>query len=205
MSAKTQAKVLRVLQEGEVERLGSARTIKVDVRVIAATNRNLDRQVAEGKFREDLLYRLKVVVIDLPPLRDRKSDVPLLVDHFIREFNGQNDKKVAGITRGAMELLMQYNWPGNVRELRNLIEGMVVFGRDGKPLDVSDLPVDLRSKSEAPKEIILHLGMTMNEIEKRVIEETLKAFGYDKQKTARALDIGLRTLYRKVKEYDIDS
>jgi DNA-binding NtrC family response regulator len=205
VSPGVQLKLLRVLESREFERVGGATPIPVDVRVIAASNRNLDRRVAEGKFREDLLYRLKVVVIELPPLRERKSDIPLLADHFIREFNEQNGKSVAGLTRGAMELLMQHEWPGNVRELRNLMEGMVVFGKDGKPLDVGDLPVDLRSKAPAPRTLSVPIGATMAEVERRVIEETLKAFGYDKQKTSKALDISLRTLYRKMKEYDIDA
>jgi two-component system, NtrC family, response regulator AtoC len=205
VSARVQLKLLRVLQEREIERVGGTTPIKVDVRVIAATNKILDNEVKEGRFREDLLYRLKVVVIDLPPLRERRSDIPLLVDHFIRQFNGENDKRVTGLTRGAMEILMQYDWPGNVRELRNLIEGMVVFGRDGRPLDISDLPLDLRSSARAPREVRLTIGMTMAEVERRIIEETLKAYGYDKQKTARSLDIGLRTLYRKMKEFDIDA
>jgi two-component system, NtrC family, response regulator AtoC len=204
VSPAIQLKLLRVLQEREIERVGGSTPIAVDVRVVAATNRDLDRLVAEGRFREDLLYRLKVVMIDLPPLRERKSDIPLLADHFIQEFNRENDKKVTGLTRGVMEILMQHDWPGNVRELRNLLEGMVVFGRDGKPLDVSDLPPGLRSRSVAPREVRLNVGMTMREVERRVIEETLKACGHDKQKTARSLDIGLRTLYRKMKEYEVD-
>ncbi len=204
VSQEVQMKLLRVLQEREVERVGSTKVTKVDVRVIAATNRDIEELVASGEFREDLMYRLKVVVIDLPPLRERKSDIPLLVEHFIGEFNGENRKKVSGMTRGAMEILMQHTWPGNVRELRNLIEGMVVFGRDGKPLDVTDLPLDLRSTSGSEDAIRIGVGMTMEEVERRVIEENLKSFGYDKQKTARSLDIGLRTLYRKMKQYGID-
>jgi DNA-binding NtrC family response regulator len=205
VSLSTQLKLLRVLETREFERVGGATPIPVDVRVIAASNRPLDRAVVEGRFREDLLYRLKVVVIHLPPLRERKSDIPLLADHFLREFNAQNGKSVSGLTRGAMELLMQHDWPGNVRELRNLMEGMVVFGKDGKPLDVGDLPVEIRSKAPAPRTLSVPIGTTMSAIERQVIEETLKAFGYDKPKAAKALDIGLRTLYRKMKEYDIDA
>jgi len=205
VSPSTQLKLLRVLETREFERVGGSTPIPVDVRVIAASNRPLDRAVAEGKFREDLLYRLKVVVIQLPPLRERKSDIPLLADHFLREFNGQNGKSVSGLTRGAMELLMQHDWPGNVRELRNLMEGMVVFGRDGKPLDVADLPVEMRSNFPAPRTLSVVIGTTMSDVERRVIEATLKEYGYDKPKTAKALDIGLRTLYRKMKEYDIDA
>ncbi|HEX7880899.1 MAG TPA: sigma-54 dependent transcriptional regulator [Candidatus Eisenbacteria bacterium] len=205
VSPSTQLKLLRVLETREFERVGGSTPIAVDVRVIAASNRPLDRAVAEGKFREDLLYRLKVVVIQLPPLRERKSDIPLLADHFLREFNDQNGKSVTGLTRGAMELLMQHEWPGNVRELRNLMEGMVVFGRDGKPLDVGDLPLEMRSNAPAPRTLSVPIGTPMSEVERRVIEETLKAYGHDKPKTAKALDIGLRTLYRKMKEYDLDA
>jgi transcriptional regulator with PAS, ATPase and Fis domain len=144
-------------------------------------------------------------LIDLPPLRERKSDIPLLVDEFITEFNEENKKKIKGITRGAMELLMQHHWPGNVRELRNLIEGVVVFGRDGQPLDVGDLPNHIRSQLHSTRDLNLRVGMTMKEIEKRAIEETLKAAGYDKQRAAKILDIGLRSLYRKVKQFEIGS
>jgi len=203
VSPGIQIKLLRVVQEREIERVGGSRPIPVDVRLIVATNRNLEEMVREGKFREDLYYRLNVASIWLPPLRERKSDIPLLVDEFIEEFNEENRKKVRGTTRGAMELLMQNEWPGNVRELRNLIEGLVIFGRDGQPLDVADLPNHLRSQTHPSRDLNLRVGMTMREIEKRAIEETLKATGYEKQRTAEILDIGLRTLYRKVKQYEI--
>jgi DNA-binding NtrC family response regulator len=201
VSPAIQVKLLRVIQERELERVGGTRTIQVDVRLICATNRDLGALVREGRFREDLYYRLNVASIHLPPLRERKSDIPLLVDEFIEQFNGENRKRIKGITRGAMELLMQYNWPGNVRELRNLIEGMVVFGHDGEPLDVGDLPNHLRVQPSESRDLGLRVGMTMEEIEKRAIEETLKATGYDKQRTAQILGIGLRTLYRKMKQY----
>ena len=203
ISPAVQVKLLRVIQERELERVGGSRPVSVDVRLICATNRDLDTEVAEGRFRKDLFYRLNVASISLPPLRERKSDIPLLVDEFIREFNKENNKRVKGITRGAMELLMQYDWPGNVRELRNLTEGMIVFGRDGQPLDVSDLPTHIRSQPHSTRDLNLRVGMTMKEIEKRAIEETLKAAGYDKQQAAEILDIGLRTLYRKVKQFEI--
>jgi len=205
VSLAVQVKLLRVIQERELERVGGSKTIGVDVRLIVASNRDLVQRVRIGAFREDLYYRLNVATLNLPPLRDRKSDIPLLVDEFIEDFNRENRKKVNGITRGAMELLMQYEWPGNVRELRNLIEGMVVFGRDAKPLDVGDLPNHLREQAHPMRDLHLRVGMTMSEIEQRAIEETLKATGYDKQKTAEILEIGLRTLYRKMKQYEISS
>ena len=199
-----QVKLLRVLESREFERVGGSTPIPVDVRVIAATNRNLDQLVTAGRFREDLLYRLKVVVVDLPPLRMRREDIPLLVDQFIREFNEQNGKQVTGLTRGAMELLMRHDWPGNVRELRNLIEGAVVFGRDGRPLEVADLPRELQQPTSLPHEVRVHVGMTMQEVERRVLGETLRAMAWDKPRAARTLGIGLRTLYRKIKEYALD-
>jgi len=203
VSPTVQVKLLRVIQERELERVGGTRTVSVDVRLIVASNRDLPTLVRQGAFREDLYYRLNVAEITLPPLRERKTDIPLLVDEFIREFNEENKRRVRGITRGAMELLMQYEWPGNVRELRNLVEGMVVFGRDGQLLDVGDLPNQLRTQISPNRDLHLRVGMTMAEIEKRAIEETLKATGFDKQKTAEILEIGLRTLYRKMKSYEI--
>ena len=203
VSHAIQVKLLRVIQEREIERVGGSGPIKVDVRLICATNRDLGDLVNAGSFRQDLFYRLNVAGIHLPPLRERKSDIPLLVDEFIQEFNEENQRRVKGTSRGAMELLMQYDWPGNVRELRNLIEGMVVFGRDGEPLDVGDLPNHIRAQVHASRDLHLRVGMTMEEIEKRAIEETLKATGYDKQRTAQILGIGLRSLYRKVKQYEI--
>ncbi len=201
VSPAIQVKLLRVIQERELERVGGTRTVQVDVRLICATNRDLGALVREGRFREDLYYRLNVASIHLPPLRERRSDIPLLVDEFIGQFAEENRKRIKGVTRGAMELLMQYDWPGNVRELRNLIEGMVVFGHDGEPLDVGDLPNHLRVQPSESRDLGLRVGMTMEEIEKRAIEETLKATGYDKQRTAQILGIGLRTLYRKMKQY----
>jgi transcriptional regulator with PAS, ATPase and Fis domain len=203
VSATLQVKLLRVIQEREIERVGGNQPQKVDVRLICATNRDLEEAVKAGAFRQDLYYRLNVATIKLPALRERKSDIPLLVDEFLGEFNLENKRKVKGITRGAMELLIQYDWPGNVRELRNLIEGLVVFGRDGEPLDVGDLPNHLRAQVRASRDLHLQVGMTMEEIEKRAIEETLKMTGFDKARTAQILGIGLRSLYRKVKQYGI--
>jgi DNA-binding NtrC family response regulator len=204
MSPATQAKLLRVLEDREFERVGGARSIKVDVRLIAASNRDLEQCVSAGKFREDLFFRLKVVTLKLPPLRERKQDIPRLVEVFIREFNVEHDKSITGISRGAMDLLMQYHWPGNIRELKNTIEGMVVLSSSGRMLDVSDLPEHILDQARAERpdgDIHIRVGMTMEEIEKIAIEHTLRSVGYDKQKAAEILDIGLRTLYRKQKRY----
>ncbi len=207
MSLATQAKLLRVLEDREFERVGGARPIKVDVRLIAASNRDLEQWVREGKFREDLFFRLKVVTIKLPPLRERKQDIPRLVEVFIHEFNIEHDKSITGISRGAMDLLMQYHWPGNVRELKNTIEGMVVLSASGRMLDVSDLPEHILGQVRAAipdGDIHIRVGMTMEEIEKIAIEHTLRSVGYDKHKAAEILGIGLRTLYRKQKRYRLD-
>jgi DNA-binding NtrC family response regulator len=199
-----QTKLLRVLQDRQFERVGGNETVKVDVRVIAATNRRLDVLAARGEFREDLHYRLRVIQLEVPPLRERKEDIPLLVEAFIKEFNREHGRKVTGITRGVADRFMQYEWPGNVRELRNTIEEMVVYAQGKRALEVSDLPIQLRQQRPAPGEdLSVTVGMSMQEIERRAIEATLRATGHDKQKTARILGIGLRTLYRKQKEYGL--
>jgi DNA-binding NtrC family response regulator len=199
----TQAKLLRVLQEREFERVGGNRTIRVDVRLLAATNRNLAELVERGRYRETLYYRLNVAKIELPPLRERKQDIPLLVNAFIKKFNESNNRKVTGITRGATDCLLQYDWPGNVRELENVIEGMVVFCSTKRLLEVTDLPQHLRQPERRLPSMATSVGMKMNEIERTAIQETLKYVGHDKQRAADMLGIGLRTLYRKIKEYDI--
>jgi transcriptional regulator with PAS, ATPase and Fis domain len=198
-----QVKLLRVLQEREFERVGGSVTMGVDVRLIVATNQKLEPLVKEKKFREDLYYRFKVVTIEVPPLRERKEDIPLLVEAFIGEFNELHGKKVRGITRGATDFLIQHDWPGNVRELKNCIEGMVVFCSRERLLDVADLPEHLKKGKKHKQYFSIAVGMRMQEVEKMALEETLKSVGYDKQKAAEILGIGLRTLYRKMKEYDI--
>jgi two-component system response regulator AtoC len=199
-----QTKLLRVLQDRQFERVGGNETVKVDVRVVAATNRRLDIQVARGEFREDLYYRLRVIQLDAPPLRERKEDIPLLTEAFIREFNREHSRKATGITRGVADRFMEYDWPGNVRELRNVVEEMVVFHQHRGPLDAADLPLALRHQPTGRAEDLgLSVGMSLREIEKRAIEATLRSTGHDKQKTARILGMGLRTLYRKQKEYGL--
>jgi DNA-binding NtrC family response regulator len=199
-----QTKLLRVLQDRQFERVGGNETVKVDVRVIAATNRRLDVLAARGEFREDLHYRLKVIQLEVPGLRERKEDIPLLVETFIREFNREHGRKATGITRGVADRFMQYDWPGNVRELKNTIEEMVVYAQGKGPLEVSDLPIQLRQqRTTSGEDLNVTVGMSMQEIERRAIEATLRATGHDKQKTAKILGIGLRTLYRKQKEYGL--
>ncbi|HEU4333162.1 MAG TPA: sigma-54 dependent transcriptional regulator [Candidatus Eisenbacteria bacterium] len=199
-----QTKLLRVLQDRRFERVGGTETVHVDVRVIAASNRPLDVLVSRGEFREDLYYRLRVVLLEVPPLRERREDIPLLVEAFIKEFNREHVRKVSGVTRGAMDRLMHHDWPGNVRELKNTIEEMVIFTEGKRVLDAADLPLPLRhKKTPAAPDLHLHVGMTMQEIERAAIDATMRSVGDDKQKAAKMLGIGLRTLYRKLKEYGL--
>ena len=176
----------------------------VDVRVIAATNRDLDAQVARGQFREDLYYRLNVVQLEVPPLRERREDIPLSIETFIQEFAEEHGRKVDGVTRGVVDRMMEYEWPGNVRELKNTIEEMVIFAQGRRLLDVSDLPITIRQqRASASTALPVSVGMSMNEIERAALEATLRSVGHDKQRAAKILGIGLRTLYRKQKEYGL--
>jgi two-component system response regulator HydG len=207
LTASVQVKLLRFLQEGEIERLGGTGTVKVDGRVIAATNQDLSSRVREGKFREDLYYRLNVIQVVLPPLRDRVEDVPLLADHFVARYAAKNGKSIRGLTRGAMASLETYPWPGNVRELEHAIERAVVLSR-GAEIDVDDLPEAVRSGggARAPgmatalegRTLAVPLGTTMEEIELRVIRETLRQTKGDKNLAAQLLGIAARTIYRKL-------
>jgi len=184
--------------------VGGNETVKVDVRVIAATNRRLELMVARGQFREDLYYRLRVILLEVPPLRERREDIPLLVETFTEEFNEEHDRKVTGVTRGVVDRMMEYEWPGNVRELKNTVEEMVIFAQGKRVLDVADLPIALRQQRPAGgQDLNLNVGMSMQEIERAALEATLRAVGYDKQRAAKMLGIGLRTLYRKQKEYGL--
>jgi two-component system response regulator HydG len=199
MPLAVQIKLLRVIEYGEVFRVGSNEPIKVDVRLIAATHKDLPALIREGKFREDLYYRLKVVTIEIPPLRDRLEDLPLLVQHFLTEFSQTYGKKLPEITPQAMELLYDYSWPGNVRELRNCIESMVVLDKDGK-IDVEDVPRYVRhpAPSEAGSAVS---GVNLEEGEKERIRKALALCEGNREKAARMLGIGERTLYRKIKRY----
>ena len=194
-----QVKLLRVLQDRSFERVGGSETMRVDARLVAATNRDLAAEVQGGRFREDLFYRLGVVRIGMPPLRERPEDIPLLVEGFIREFDREHGRKVTGITRGVLDRLVRYPWPGNVRQLRNTVEGMVVFAEGRRALDLSDLPDALREVESAGEKLELRVGMTVAEAERQLVAATLRHCGNDKPRAAAMLGIGLRTLYRKLK------
>jgi len=212
MSAKTQAKVLRVLQEGEVERLGSARTIKVDVRVIAATNKNLEEEIEKGHFREDLYFRLAVIPIFVPPLRERPGDIPLLVRHFMEYFSRDNNVRQKRITQAALEALQRYRWKGNIRELRNTVERLIIMtGSD--TIDLPDLPESLRSPS-AGGSTALRAGEadaakagTLREFkdmsERAYLVQKLRENGWNISKTAEVIDTPRSNLYKKLEQYQI--
>ena len=195
LSPAVQVKLLRVLQAGEFERIGGTRTLKVDVRLIAATNTNLEAFLATGRFREDLYYRLNVIRIVLPPLRERRQDIPLLVDHFVARYRRRNDKQVEGISGAALELLANHGWPGNVRELEHVVERAVVLA-DGPVIEVRDLPPAITGRKAPVREVRVPLGTTMKEIEREVIERTLAHTDGDKTAAAAILGIGRRTIYR---------
>ena len=196
ISPSIQVKLLRVLESRTFQRVGSSETLKTDIRLVAATNRDLAHYVAEGKFREDLFYRLNVVDIRLPALRERAGDVALLAARFMREFSAANGNRVTGITPAALKLLEAYPWPGNVRELRNTIEKMVVLSSGGE-LDVADVPDEMR----APPSISIPSGGTLGETEKARILAGLREAGGNRSRAAQILGISRRTLYRKLDEY----
>jgi two-component system response regulator HydG len=202
MNLSTQSRLLRVLEEKEFMRVGGTRTIKVDVNIIAATNVDLEKAVAEKIFRKDLYYRLKVIMIKLPPLRERKEDIPLLIRAFIDAFNRENHTKVQGISREALSRLQNYPWPGNIRELKHCIESIMVT-TNRKIIEVNDLPAHIIQAAHQEPEIRLKAGVPMTEIEKEAIRQTLIYTGGNKTKAAKVLNIGLRTLYQKLKDYDL--
>jgi len=204
MSATTQTKLLRVLQEKEFEPLGSTRTVKVDVRVIAASNKDLEREVKEGRFREDLFYRLNVVPISLPPLRERREDIPALAAHFFVIYRDKNKKELKDISGKAMDLLMRYEWPGNIRELENCIERAVILAR-GEVIAPADLPPAIQALSNGKETQGLDLpsGISIQEVEKALILKTLEDTGGNRTRAAEILGINRRTLQNKLKEYGI--
>ena len=195
-----QVKLLRVLQEGEVERLGG-RTERVDIRLVAATNRDLRKAVQDGQFREDLFYRLNVINVRLPPLRDRRDDVPLLAEHFLKLFAARNGRAISGITGETLETMGRYDWPGNVRELENAIERAVVLCRTGT-IELEDLPAEIREgqgRSDG-RTLSFAIGTPLDQIERRVIHATLGHVGGDKKLCAKLLGIATRTIYRRLEE-----
>ena len=195
----TQVKLLRVLETRSFERLGSSETIHTDIRIVAACNRDLAQLVREGKFREDLYYRLAVIDIRLPALRERRGDIPLLVTRFLTEFSAANGNRVTGITPAAMKILESYDWPGNVRELRNAVERMVVLSPGGQ-IDVKDVPDFSRAPSVSPALQVIPAG-TLEETEKARILAALEQVHGNRSRAAQVLGISRRTLYRKLDEY----
>jgi putative PEP-CTERM system response regulator len=202
INQNVQIKILRVLQDRKFERVGGEETLEVDVRIIAATNRDLKKEIAEGRFREDLYYRLNVVNIHVPPLRERRDDIPILAMSFLQEFARENAKPIEGFEPKARQALYAYPWPGNVRELRNCVESAVVMAR-GNLIGIEDLPPGVRSSSEE-RDIRVPSGSSLAETEKILIRETLAAQGGNKSRTAEILGIGRKTLYQKIEEYGIE-
>ncbi|MGE5610411.1 MAG: sigma-54-dependent transcriptional regulator [Bacillota bacterium] len=203
MPAAMQAKLLRVLENGEVVRLGSNDPVKVDVRLISATNRHLEEMVAEKQFREDLYFRIKGVTINIPPLRDRREDIPLLIHFFMQNAAEKYGKNIEGLTPEAQQVLMAYSWPGNVRQLRNVVENMVVLS-SGSKLGLDSLPADIRpAQEQSLGEMNNLVGISITQAEKELIRNTLKMVNGNREQAAKLLGIGERTLYRKIKEYEL--
>lgn len=212
MPMATQIKLLRVLESSEITRVGSNTPVRVNVRILSATNRNLEDAIASGAFRSDLYHRLKVVTIAIPTLKERSADIPLLIEHFLKQFAKRHGKKIRGVSPAARMRLLAFDWPGNVRQLRNVIESMVVVDIDGT-LDMDDLPLELEpvagESSAPPVAVDLHAGLStlvgksLADIERIFITETLKLTGGNREQAAELLGIGERTLYRKIKEFNL--
>jgi transcriptional regulator with PAS, ATPase and Fis domain len=213
ISANVQTKLLRVLQEKEISRLGSNDSIKVDVRVITATNRDLEQALNNGAFREDLYYRLNVIPIFLPPLRERREDIPLLIDHFIKRYSKLNNKTMIGIAEDALELCEAYDWPGNVRELENAIENAIVLG-EGETLLAEHLPVTLSMRKTAMEGFAAESDddffpggssyrEKMETAEKKILEEAIRQADGNKSEAAKQLGISLRTMRYKIQKYKL--
>jgi DNA-binding NtrC family response regulator len=202
LSLDVQVKLLRILEEKEFERVGGTRTLKVDTRLLFATNADLEKKVKEGTFREDFYFRLKVVTLHVPPLRDRREDVRPLADFFIRQFSQENGVQPITLTEKAYAILKDYDWPGNVRELRNLIEHLVVIN-PSRELDAREIQEHLRLEDQT-EGLILPLGRPLAEVEKNYILQTLESLGGNRTHTAESLGIGRRTLIRKLHEYGVE-
>ncbi|HKK66338.1 MAG TPA: sigma-54 dependent transcriptional regulator [Clostridia bacterium] len=202
INQQVQIKILRVLQDKKFERVGGEHTQEVDVRVVSATNRDLKSEIEEGRFREDLFYRLNVVNIHVPPLRDRKEDIPLLISAFLQEFSEENQKNIEGIDPRARLALYNYHWPGNIRELRNCIESAVVMSK-GNIISYDDLPPTVTSGSDTDY-IKIEVGSSMEDAEREMIRATLHRENGNKSRTADVLGIGRKTLHRKIQEYQLE-
>lgn len=200
----TQIKLLRVLQEGEFERVGGNKTLKVNIRIIAASNRDLQETVRNSTFREDLYYRLNVVNIKLPPLRERKEDIPFLINFFVEKFNKKYKMKVKGVSQRAMNFLIDYGWNGNVRELENTVESALVINTP-EVLDLQHLPQEVRDFKEEQEVIFFKIGTPLEDMEREMLLQTLKATKGNKQKAAKLLGINVRTIHRKMEEIQGDS
>ncbi|HVT89417.1 MAG TPA: sigma-54 dependent transcriptional regulator [Tepidisphaeraceae bacterium] len=203
MPQPMQAKLLRVLENGEVVRVGSNDPVEVDVRLISATNRDLDEMVADKRFREDLFFRIKGVTIAIPPLRERREDIPLLVHYFLQQAAERYNKPITGIKPDAQQRLTAFGWPGNVRQLKNVVQNMVVLS-NGPELGVENLPAEISPNSAGSRTGLDSLvGISMTDAEKELIRNTLKMVHGNREQAAKILGIGQRTLYRKIKEYDL--
>lgn len=204
ISPSIQVKLLRVLQEKQIERVGGSETIKIDIRIIAATNRNLKKMVDDDKFREDLFYRLRVVTIDVPALRERKDDIPLLVQHFARMYAKENNRKPPAIDEAVIKTFQEYDWPGNVRELQGIMESMVILCRDDR-ISIENVPQEIRGETTVPTNSgpLIAGEATLADLERQAILETLDKFDGNRTRTAEALGIGRRTLIRKLHEYGV--
>ena len=205
MNSHVQIKLLRVLETGKFERVGGEKTIESDVRIIAATNRDLEKEIKEGRFREDLYYRLNVINLKLPLLRERKEDIGLLIDNFLVKYSKKNKKDIKGITPQSAKLLDNYDWPGNIRELENAIERAVVMARN-EYIEPNDLPsnINVNTKKSRKETFRIPSGATMKEIEKKVIIETLQTTNGSKSKAAKILGISTRKIEYKIKEWSMD-
>ncbi|MEI0581041.1 sigma-54 dependent transcriptional regulator [Brachyspira pilosicoli] len=196
-----QVKLLRVLEERVIERVGSNTPINVDIRVIAATNKKLSEEIKEGRFREDLYYRLNVIKIEMPPLRERREDIPLLIDNFIKEFSQVHNIEITNVDKKVYKLLSSLKWEGNVRELRNTVETMVVMSKDGK-IDESNIPNWVLNSGG--DDFVIDKEMTLEELEKKYINHLLSKNNFNKAQVAKILGIERATLYRKLKDYNVD-
>ena len=205
MSLAMQVKLLRVLQEREITRVGGEEVVKVDARLVAATNKNLLQEIEDGRFREDLYYRLNVVTLQLPALRERREDIPLLAQHFLNRFCEKNNKEIKGFTPQAMDQMIRHDWPGNVRELMNAVERAVVLSRS-EYLGADDLPLlpdDQELPKQTPSADVVPLDLPLEEVEKATILRTLEAAGGNKSEAARRLGITRKTLHAKLKKYGV--
>ncbi|HEY0980615.1 MULTISPECIES: sigma-54-dependent transcriptional regulator [unclassified Schlesneria] len=211
MPMATQIKLLRVLEDRKVSRIGANEEMDVNVRVVAATNADMQEGIRKGTFRKDLYFRLAVVTIELPPLRERRSDIPLLVDYFLKQLSARHHRPLPIVTRQAQQALIAYEWPGNVRELRNALEGMIILDKDGR-LDIDDLPPDIAplglNAENQDGQGHVHgadslIGRPFTEVEKYYIQCALELTGGKREEAAHMLGIGERTMYRKIKEFDI--